>query len=80
MLQEFEQYRMAIYLEDLAVTEDDLREIGIKEKRLFPMMEKLLYFVHYYPRWNTKDRLLKQAKRYNINPFMEFFRDVHFMK
>lgn len=80
MLQEFEQYKMAIFLEDLAVDAGDLLAAGIPEHKVDILLEKLLYMVHYKPRLNTKDYLIAEAKRYNRNPFSKYFRDVHFLK
>lgn len=80
MLQEFEAYKMAVYMEDLAVSAADLRGLGIGEEKIHIILEKLLYMVHHKPRLNTKEKLLSEAKRYSRNPFIKYLRDIHFMR
>lgn len=80
MLQEFQQYGMAIFPEDLAVDRADLLSLGIGEGKVDAVLEKLLYTVHHKPRLNTREQLLAEAKRIGRNPFALFFRHIHFIK
>lgn len=80
MLQEFKQLKMAIYPEDLAVDADDLIAAGVPTDKVGYILEKLLYRVHYFPRRNTREYLLSEAKRCSRNPLGKFFRDVHFFR
>jgi len=81
MLQDFEKVNMPIYVDDLALTLEDLTQIGIEEEEeAKEMLKMLLDMVHAYPRRNEKKILLKKAKEFKKNPVKRMLRGVQWMK
>lgn len=81
MLQEFNKVKMPIYVNDLVIKEEDLKEVGIIDSvEAEEMLKMLLDMVHAYPRRNQKKILLKKAKEYKKNPIKRMLRGVQWMK
>lgn len=57
------RYKEAIFIKDLAVNGNDLKNVGIREnKQMGRILEILLEMVHEYPEFNKKDILLQTAE------------------
>lgn len=81
MLQEFQKVKMPVFVEDLVIKLEDLKEIGIAEEgEAKEMLKMLLDMVHAYPRKNEKKILLKKAKEFKKNPIKRMLRGIHWIK
>ncbi|MEA4986674.1 MAG: hypothetical protein VB095_01310 [Anaerovorax sp.] len=81
MLQEFEKIKMPVYVDDLVIKVEDLKEVGITdEEEAKEMLKMLLDMVHAYPRKNERKILLKKAKEFKKNPIKRMLRGVQWMK
>lgn len=70
-----------IYLEDLAVDEDDLIQMGIpKGHKVEEMLRMLTDVVHIRPHENTKKDLLAYAKKFSTNKLAAKTRKVKWIK
>ncbi|WP_130862628.1 tRNA nucleotidyltransferase/poly(A) polymerase family protein [Bacilliculturomica massiliensis] len=74
MLHEISKNNEAVFIEDLAIKKKDLMESGIvkDEKRADLILSLLPYYVHKWPKFNTKEILLDQAKKIQRNKWKEF--------
>ena len=74
MLHEISKDNEAVFLEDLAIKKKDLMESGIvkDEERAEAILSLLPYYVHKWPKFNTKEILLDQAKKIQRNKWKEF--------
>ncbi|MDO4553167.1 MAG: hypothetical protein Q4C22_06485 [Bacillota bacterium] len=80
VMEEIKQYKEAVFLEDLAVTEEDLRISGVADGEAAVEIRKMLLdIVHKYPRRNTREQLLKEAAELK-NPLKAKTRNIRWIK
>lgn len=67
LVYEIEEKKEPVFINDLAVTGNDMIELGLKGKSIGDMLEKLLIDVQSDENLNTREQLLKKAEGYLAN-------------
>ena len=82
MLSEFEKNNDPIFVDDLAIDENDLIEAGIftEVADCEKMLRKLIERIHIEPKRNTRSELLELAKRYKKHKVLAYFRGVSWLR
>lgn len=76
ILENIQECREPIFIGDLAVDGNDLKDLGLEGEEIGKMLQMLLDVVHKKPAENRRDLLLKKAKEFQKNPFIALFRKV----
>ena len=82
LLDEFARNSEPIFVEDLAIDADDLREAGILDdpEECDKMLHMLVERMHLEPKKNTRTELLNLAKTYKKNKLKAYFRGVTWIR
>ncbi|MEG0924337.1 MAG: hypothetical protein RSE98_04745 [Anaerovoracaceae bacterium] len=81
LMDEIKRLKEPIYVEDLAITKEDIVENGIvTADEADELLKMLVPFVHFKPYENKKEILIKRAKSLHKNPVKRAFRNVNWMK
>jgi hypothetical protein len=81
ILEDIRKYNEPIFIEDLAITGQDLLDGGIAEgEKIGSILLMLVDVVHMKPNLNTKAQLMKYAKSFSKNKLSAAMRTVRFIK
>lgn len=80
ILDNIKEFNEPIFFEDLAVDIHDLRNEGIAEKDFDRIMVELLDLSHIKPNLNTKDSMLKYARKYSKNKWAATLKKLKYIK
>ena len=81
MLEEIQHYGEPIFPEDLKIDANDLVEAGIcTRENADKLLGMVTEEVHTHPRKNTREELLRLAKRYSKNKIAAAMRGIHWSR
>lgn len=80
VLDNIREYNEPIFIEDLAIDIQDLRDEGIAEKDFDRILAELLDLSHMKPNLNTKESMLEYARKYSKNKWAATFKKLKYIK
>ncbi|WP_312647497.1 hypothetical protein [Aminipila sp.] len=80
VLDNIKEFNEPIFVEDLAIGQQDLRDEGIDEKDFDRILDELLDLSHMKPNLNTKKDMLEHARKYSKNKWAATFKKLKYIK
>ena len=81
ILEDIYKFREPIFIEDLAISGQDLLDAGIAEgEKIGKILLMLVDVVHMKPNLNTREQLLKYAKSFSKSRISAATRNIRFIK
>lgn len=80
VLDNIKEFNEPIFVEDLAISPQDLRDEGIDEKDFDRILDELLDLSHMKPNLNTKKDMLEHARKYSKNKWAATFKKLKYIK
>ncbi len=80
VLDNIKEFNEPIFVEDLAIGPQDLRDEGIDEKDFDRILDELLDLSHMKPNLNTKKDMLEHARKYSKNKWAATFKKLKYIK
>lgn len=80
IFENIQECKEALFIEELAVDGEDLKQLGLEGEAIGKMLGMLLDVVHKKPRENTKENLLSKAREFQRNPISVMLRKVIWMQ
>nr|WP_315023725.1 hypothetical protein [uncultured Aminipila sp.] len=80
VLDNIKEFNEPIFVEDLAIGPQDLRDEGIDEKDFDRILEELLDLSHMKPNLNTQKDMLAYARKYSKNKWAATFKKLKYIK
>lgn len=81
LLNNIHEWNEPIFEEDLAISRDDLRELGIGREEVYDkVFRDLLDLAHIKPNLNTREDMLEYAEKYCKYPWLGAFKKLKYIK
>ncbi|MGN0711063.1 MAG: hypothetical protein ACI4LO_04805 [Anaerovoracaceae bacterium] len=81
LLKNIREWNEPIFEDELAISRDDLRELGIGSEEVYDtVFRDLLDLAHIKPNLNTKDDMLEYAEKYCKHPWLGAFKKLRYIK
>lgn len=80
VLDNIKEFNEPIFVEDLAIGPQDLKDEGIDEKDFDRILDELLDLSHMKPNLNTKKDMLEHARKYSKNKWAATFKKLKYIK